>query len=115
MLMQSAANIPPRRRPLSEIEFCAWVARAMPGDRREYHRGFLACDTCPGLTSLDTAARHRLRRLAERAYWAATRGLVHLVQVRLGPEDFAYIAIARPKPRPASASLDAASRLLEAA
>ena len=26
-------------RPLSEIEFCAWVAQAVPGDRLEYHRG----------------------------------------------------------------------------
>lgn len=32
------------RIPLREIEFCAWVAQAGPGEIFEYHRGFLAID-----------------------------------------------------------------------
>ena len=58
-----------------------------------------------------------LRRLALRAYWAAEQRLVHLVQERLGPDLFAYLAIARPKPKHAEVSLaallvDARSRLI---
>ena len=44
---------------------------------------------------------------------AAEERLVHLVQARLGPDHFAYIAVARPKPGPAGAALS--MRLLEAA
>jgi hypothetical protein len=31
-------------RPLADIEFCAWIGQAAPGDRLEYHRGFLGID-----------------------------------------------------------------------
>jgi len=96
-------------RPLTEIEFCAWVAQAMPGDRLEYHRGFLGLDTFPVVSGLPDAARVELRRLGSRAFWAAEQGLVHLVQVRIEAKQFAYIAVARPKPKAAAASL---SRLL---
>ena len=41
--------------PLTEIQFCAWVAQALPGDRLEYHRGFLVLDTFPGLSYLAIA------------------------------------------------------------
>ena len=30
---------------VTEISFCAWLAQAEPGDRLEYHRGYLAVDT----------------------------------------------------------------------
>jgi hypothetical protein len=94
-------------RPLSEIEFCAWVAQAAPGDRLEYHRGYLVLDTYPLFSALDDKARGELARLAGRAFWAAEQGLVHLVQQRDGPDRFAYIAVARPKPKAAAASLSA--------
>lgn len=84
-------------RPLSEIEFCAWVAQAGPGDRLEYHRGFLVLDTFPGLSKLGDNERTELSLLATRAAWAEGQGLVHLVQQRLGPDLFSYLAIARPK------------------
>ena len=48
------------RRPLTEIEFCAWVAQAVPGDRLEYHRGFLTLDRCQGLSRFTTEERTRL-------------------------------------------------------
>jgi hypothetical protein len=100
-------------RPLTEIEFCAWVAQAVPGDRLEYHRGFLVLDVFPMFSKLSDAARAALRGLGSRAFWAAELGLVHLVQERVGPDQFAYIAVARPKPRSSGAALSA--RLLEAA
>jgi hypothetical protein len=54
-----------------------------------------------------------LRLVAAAALRAAEQDLVHLVQGRIGPDQFAYIAVARRKPRKASASLSV--RLLEAA
>lgn len=95
----------PSRRPLTEIEFCAWVAQAVPGDRLEYHRGFLVLDAFPMAGRLPDAQRKQLSLLGSRAFWAAEQGLVHLVQERVATDQFAYIAIARPKPKAAEASL----------
>jgi hypothetical protein len=92
-------------RLLSEIEFCAWVAQAVAGDRLEYHRGFLACDIVPSISNLAANERTELSKLGSRAFWAAEQGLVHLVQERVGPDQFAYIAVARPKPKAAAVSL----------
>jgi len=94
-------------RPLGEIEFCAWVAQAAPGDRLEYHRGFLVLDTFPAISHLPDAQRVELAKLGSRAFWAAEQGLVHLVQERIDTDRFAYIAVARPKPKAATASLSA--------
>jgi hypothetical protein len=77
---------PPR---LTEIGLCAWVAQAEPGAILEYHRGFLG----------DTPARIDLSILGARAHDLAERGLVHLVQLRHGTEDYSYLAIARPRAR----------------
>jgi hypothetical protein len=94
--------------PLTEIQFCAWVAQAMPGDRLEYHRGFLVLDTFDGLSKLGDNERNELRLLGTRAFWTEAQGLVHLVQERLGPDLFSYLAIARPKTR---SSADAVTQL----
>jgi len=94
--------------PLTEIQFCAWVAQALPGDRLEYHRGFLVLDTFSGLSKLGDNERNELRLLGTRAFWTEAQGLVHLVQERLGPDLFSYLAIARPKTR---SSADAVTQL----
>ena len=93
------------RRPLTEIEFCAWVAQAVPGDRLEYHRGFLGIDTTAVISTLPEPERRQLADLGQAALGAFEKGLVHLVQERVGPDRFAYIAVARPKPKAAAASL----------
>ena len=90
-----------------EISFCAWLAQAEPGDRLEYHRGFLVRDTFAQFSGLADKDRAELRKLADRSFCAAKAGLVHLVQERIDTDRFAYIAIARPKPRHAAASLSA--------
>ena len=106
MLMGTTPFITVRAgRPLTEIEFCAWVAQAVPGDRLEYHRGFLALDIVPVASRLAPEAREELARMARRALWAAEQDLVHLVQRRNGPNDFSYLAVARPKPKHPSASV----------
>ena len=55
-------------RPLTEIEFCAWVAQASPSDRLEYYRGFLVLDIFPVLARLSDLQRAELARLASRAF-----------------------------------------------
>ena len=92
---------------VTDVEFCAWIAQAEPGDLLEYHRGTLAIDRLPVMSKLPRAECDRVDVLADRAFAAAGHGLVHLVQRRLGTDRFSYLAIARPKPRKADASLSA--------
>lgn len=83
---------------LGAIGFCAWIAQAEAGERLIYHRGFLAFDAMALLSDLPPARQRTLREIAAAAMRAAEQDLVHLVQARLGPGHFAYIAVARPKP-----------------
>lgn len=92
---------------ITDIDLYAWVAQAQTGDVLIYHRGFLVVDADKTVSTLRTPRRLALRRLANAAFRAAEQGLVHLVQERVGPDRFAYIAIARPKPEGAAASLSA--------
>ncbi|MFO0992595.1 MAG: hypothetical protein U1E67_11775 [Hyphomicrobiales bacterium] len=82
----------------AEIGFLGWLGQAKPGDILEYHRGFLAVDRA-------WSNNRGLDLLASRAVWAADRGLVDLVQRRVGPEQYRYLAIARPKPDQVASSL----------
>lgn len=100
-----APRFPVVRKPLTEIDLCGWVGQAAPGDMLEYHRGFLALDTIPQGSRLADRERAELAGVARRAWWAAERGLIHLVQRRHGSDDYSYLAIARPKPKQASVSL----------
>jgi hypothetical protein len=106
LAMPTTAFAPARApRPLTDIEFCAWIGQAMPGDQLEYHRGFLGIDTTAVISTLPEPDRRRLAALASAAHRAFEAGLVHLVQARLGPNRFAYVAVARRKPRPAPVPL----------
>lgn len=101
---------PTTPRKLSEIEFCHWLGEACPEEWLEYHAGFLALDLNPEAGRLAEPDRKRLKHLAERAMWSFEAGLVHLVQVRHGAEQFSYIAIARPKCRADAARSRGGSR-----
>ena len=60
-------------------------------------------DTFPTFSHLQDAQRTELAKLASRAFWAAEQGLVHLVrEERIDTDRFAYIAVARPKPKSAT-------------
>ena len=98
---------------LDEVGFSAWLAQAAPGEALVYHRGFLVVDAISPASSLAPEPRSTLRAIAATAMRAAECDLAHLVQARLGPDQFAYIAIARPKPKARSAALS--TRLLAAA
>jgi hypothetical protein len=97
---------------LDEIAFVAWVGQAAPGNRLEYHRGFMAIDTDRMMSKLAPDQRRKLCDLADAAFRAAMQDLVHLVQARLATNHFSYIAVARPRPEGAAASLS--SLLLDA-
>jgi hypothetical protein len=82
---------------MRDIEFLAWVVQAEPGDRLEYHRGFLAVDLQSMSATPSEQDRKALGQLAQKARGAFELGLVHLVQERLAIDRFSYIAIARPR------------------
>ena len=103
--MNTVTKFPPIRLQATAMGLSTWLGRAAPGDTFEYHRGFLAVDTMPHAERLPDRDRAELIRVAGLAYRAADRGLVHLVQRRHGENDFSYIAIARRRPRLATASL----------
>lgn len=90
---------------LTEAQFCAWIGQAAPGATIEYHHGFLAIDTVRTASTLAEADRKELVRLGRRAWWAAEQNLVYLLQRRLGPDRFAYLAIARARPKKLQATL----------
>lgn len=71
----------------------------------QYHRGHLALDVIAQVSRLPAAERLELTRVAQRAWWAAEQGLVHLLQHRFGPDDYAYLVIARPRTTPPPRSL----------
>lgn len=101
----TVTKLPSARLQIDETDLCGWIGQAAPGDVLEYYRGFLAMDTFSHATRLTEHERAELVHLARRAWWASEQKLIHLVQRRHGPDDYSYLAIARPKPRHASASL----------
>jgi hypothetical protein len=52
---------------LSEIELCAWIGHATPGDVLEYHRGFLARDRFLAASQWSAAEHAQLLRMTFRA------------------------------------------------
>jgi hypothetical protein len=82
-------------RAVSETDFCSWLAKAKLRDVIEYHRGYLIVDRYDDTSELEPADRLELTVVAARAFAAAEQGLVHLVQRRLAPCRFSYMAIKR--------------------
>jgi hypothetical protein len=83
--------------PVNDLAFFAWAAQAAPGETLVYHRGFLGIDITPVMSRFGEPDRRRLLGLAQAALSAFEAGHVHLVQVRLEPDRFAYLAVARRK------------------
>ena len=100
--MRVAKPLAPR---LDEIALCAWVAHAEPGDALAYHCGLLAVDRGPPERTFLSPEARAVAKTGNMAMKLAERGFVHLVQRRLAPHQFLYLAIARPHTPEASASL----------
>jgi len=92
-------------KPLTEASLCTWLGAASAGDSITYHRGALARQVCPYLVCLPNAERVALQRLAARAWKLAEMGLADIVQRRHGYEDYAYILVARRRPRQHEANI----------
>lgn len=104
-MTSTITKLPGIRLRLTETDLCGWIGQAAPGEVLEYFRGHLAMDTASKVSRLAECDRAELVRLARRAWWGSEQKLVHLVQRRHGPDDYSYLAIARPKPKQDSVSL----------
>jgi hypothetical protein len=93
-------NRPQGGMPLLLTTFRGWLTRAGPGDRIEYHRGFLALDRIKGMSSLNDAERRKLAAVADQALALADVGKLYLLQERHGNGDYSYWAVARTPARP---------------
>lgn len=97
-MRSNVSPFPPVRLRMNAIELCGWLSQAEPGEAIEYHRGFLGLDRTPLGQPMSIEDRGDLVCIAERAMRLAQRGLVHLVQRRLGADTFSYLAVARARP-----------------
>jgi hypothetical protein len=89
----------------TDIGLLAWLNQAEPGDAIEYHRGFLGLDRWRESSALSEGDRQAVCRLANLAMRLSDRGLIDLVQRRIRPDCFSYIASARPRPNSPPLSL----------
>jgi hypothetical protein len=96
--------------PLSEEEFSLWLAVAEPGSIIQYHVGFLSLDVAETNNNLSSAAHRKLMAVANLAWCAGEARIVHLVQRRLGPDRFEYLAVMRPRRTGASQPQSKAQR-----
>jgi hypothetical protein len=78
--------------PFSVEAFRIWLRQAKPGDRIEYHQGFLTVDRSPTSRFADHE-RRILTKLASTVLKAADASQVHLLQRRHGAGDYSYIAV----------------------
>ena len=86
---------------LRERAFGKWLGNARGGERIEYHRGALAIDREPRISTLAERHRKELVRIADHAMALAGEGQVLLLQERRGTDDFSYVAVMARKKRPA--------------
>lgn len=79
---------------ISASEIRTWLATAPAGAEITYFRGFLAWAKEAG-DGLNEANWRELITVGDFLWKAAQHGHVHLVQIRHGVGDYAYVAIAR--------------------
>lgn len=76
------------------VNFKAWYANALRGKSYVYHVGYLAKDReTKGRDDTEKAYYDEIKRLADYAYKLHEAGKVSLVQKRVEPMRFEYIAI----------------------
>ena len=91
--LPSTPELPPRSLVIRAGAFDKWFGQAAPGKRIEYHRGALAIDREPRISTLAERHRKELVRIADRAMALAGEGQVLLLQERRGKDDFSYVAV----------------------
>ncbi len=81
----------------------AWLKHAQPGDRFEYHRGSLANDrervmNIPAIGTFAHVYVEPVNHLAKAMWRYYEQGKVTLVQEKVGPETFRYLAVKTRRP-----------------
>lgn len=89
-----ASRLAPGQGP-TPTDFLGWLESAKPGYRATYFVGFLTVGLGADGRRLPAAEHREALHVARKAWASAERGLVHLVQRRLGDNCFEYLAIAR--------------------
>ena len=84
--------VAPQTMPSAD-DFCAWLGGALAGDRFEYHRGFLSMDRTAATKRLPDRLRRHLEELADVVMIFAQNHRVHLLQRRLGDDQYSYFAV----------------------
>ena len=87
----------PKRLQVDDSGLCNWFGQAGTSDTLVYYRGCLARDRSPTASQLPRRDRAELARVARRALVLAEAGLARLAQRRLGPHDYEYQIIVRPR------------------
>jgi hypothetical protein len=80
-------------------ELLSFVVGAWPGDRAEYHRGYLMVDADLEFSTLGEPELARVIKLRALARDLSDRGLVHLVQEREDDFVYRYLAVRSRRPR----------------
>jgi hypothetical protein len=83
---------------INEKQLSSWLSNAKLRRWLEYHRGFLVIDRDAHLTRLGEPERRQLDRVAEHLFLLAASGCGHLLQRRIGRNDYSYLFVLRPGP-----------------
>lgn len=87
-------------RSITAAEFRLWLTHSRAGERLHYFKGHLAHDREGVINMLSASPKHvrfdPQNTMADEVYKAYQRGMVHLVQYRLGPNEWDYVAERRP-------------------
>lgn len=103
-------TIPQADEEVTAATFEAWLDHARPGDRYEYHRGFLMLDrehvlNVPSIGQFAHVYVEPIHDLASAVWGAYKRGKVLLAQQKVGPSTYRYLAYKRTNQRPVRAIL----------
>ena len=96
--IDAALQPPPRTLAVRAGEFEEWIEHTEPGQRVEYHRGYLVIDRARGFSPFAEKLRRELDAVADRALVLAEDGRLLLVQQRHGYGDYSYFAIKPKRP-----------------
>lgn len=80
-------------RMMNDVDLCVWVADAQPGDRLVYYTGHLSRDRLPHSEGYSEPVRRKVGELGNAAWMLGAENWVHLLQRRVAPGCWDYIAV----------------------
>ena len=88
---------------MNDVDLCVWVADARPGDSITYYTGHLSRDRLSHNEGYSEALRRKIGDLGNAAWMLGAENWVHLLQRRVAPGCWDYIAVRKadmPKLKP---------------